>query len=64
MARTLGLLSDRTSGLGIEGRLPDLIRFSIRSLMSWPASGAAVTVVFTDALGGGIGLLVLKRGWM
>lgn len=63
-ARTSGELSDLTNGLGLEGRLPDLMRLSIRSLISWPPSGAAVTVVLAEALGGGVGLLVRNRGWI
>lgn len=58
-------LSDRINGLVLVGRLPDLlIRFSMRSLMSCPASGAAVTIVPDDALGGGIGLFVRNKGCM
>jgi len=36
----------------------------MRSLINCPASGAAVTVVLKEALGGGVGELVRKRGWM
>ena len=59
-----GELSERTNGLGLEGRLPDLdlMRFSMRSSISWPASGAAVTTVSGDAPGEGTGLEVLNRG--
>ena len=57
-------LSERIKGLGLDGRLPDRIRFSVRSLISRPAPGAAVTLVFVDALGGGVGLLLRNSGWM
>jgi len=57
-----GELSDRTKGEGLVERLPDRIRLSMRSLISWPASGAAVTLVPAEAPGGGVGLLVRNRG--
>lgn len=59
-----GELSERINGLGLEGRLPDLdlMRFNMRPSISWPASGAAVTIVPGDAPGEGIGLQVLNRG--
>ncbi len=59
-----GKLSERINGLGLEGRLPDLdlMRFNMRPSISWPASGAAVTIVPGDAPGEGTGLHVLKSG--
>lgn len=55
-------LNERTRGLGLEGRLPDRILLSVRSLIISPAPGAAVTFVFADALGGGVGLLLRNSG--
>jgi len=57
-------LSERTMGLGLEGRLPERMRRRILSSMIWPALGAAVTTVPEEAVGGGVGLQVRNRGWM
>ena len=57
-------LNERTKGLGLDGRLPDRMRFNVRSLINRPAPGAAVTFVFADALGGGVGLLLRNKGCM
>ena len=59
-----GELSERTNGLGLDGRLSDLdlMRFNMRSSISWPASGAAVTIVPGEAPGEGPGLQVRNRG--
>jgi hypothetical protein len=53
--------------IGLEGRLPLLNRIDrilARSEISWPAPGAAVTIVPGVAAGGGVGESVLKRGWI
>ena len=55
-------LNDRIKGLGLAGTLPDLIRFNARSLTSTPAPGAALTFVFIEARGGGVGLSLRNRG--
>lgn len=55
-------LNDRIKGLGLAGMLPDLMRFNARSLTSTPAPGAALTFVFIEALGGGVGLSLRNRG--
>ncbi len=57
-------LAERMSGLGLDGRLPDRIRFKVRPLMTWPAIGAAVTTVPGVGVGGGVGLFVRKSGWI
>ena len=57
-----------TSGLGLDGRLPLLIRWIDRILcrsdITWPAPGAAVTIVPGVAAGGGVGESVRNSGWM
>ena len=54
-------LAERMSGLGLDGRLPDRIRFSVSPLMTRPAIGAAVTTVPGVGVGGGVGLVFRKR---
>lgn len=57
-------LSERNNGLGLDGRLPDLILFRMRWFITCPAPGATVTLVPEDTAGGGAGLEVRKRGCM
>lgn len=55
------------NGLELAGILPDLLRIRLRlflSRISWPAFGAAVTMVPGVIAGGGSGLSVRNKGWM
>jgi hypothetical protein len=45
------------------GNVPDLIRYSVRGVIRWPAIGEAVIVVPGAAIGAGFGLSTRKRGW-
>jgi len=67
----LSMLALCTNALGLAGSDPLLRRLRLliermlaRSEMTWPAPGAAVTIVPGVAAGGGMGESVLKSGWI
>lgn len=60
------LLASDGDGMDFQVPGPAFVRRrdSVRGVIGWPALGAAVTIVPTIAIGGGRGLLGLKRGWI